>query len=89
MAKAGWIGAMFGVIILGLLFYLSLGLEQYTCEVCMDFRGRQQCRTASGADRETAMRTAQDNACAFVVQSKTEGFLCSQTQPVRMTCQPQ
>jgi hypothetical protein len=55
----------------------------------MDFRGRQQCRTASGADRETAMRTAQDNACAFVVQSKTEGFLCGQTQPVRMTCQPQ
>lgn len=88
MAKAGWIGGMFAVLLIAVIVYLSLQFEQYTCEVCIDFQGRNQCRTASGADRETATRTAQDNACAFLVGSKTEGFLCAQTQPARVVCQP-
>jgi hypothetical protein len=55
--------------------------------VCMDFQGQTQCRTASGANEHTAVQTAKDNACAYLVHSKTEGFLCSQTPPARVTCQ--
>ena len=88
MAKAGWIGGLFAVLLLGVVLYLSLQFDQHTCEVCMDFQGRNQCRTASGADRDTATRTARDNACAFLVHSKTEGFLCAQTPPVKVACQP-
>jgi hypothetical protein len=89
MAKAGWIGGIFGVIIVVVIVYLSLSFEQYTCEVCMDFHGRSQCRKASGADRATAVQAAHDNACAFLVQSKTDGFLCGQAQPTQVACQPQ
>lgn len=87
MSKAGIIGGLFGVVILGAILFLSMGFDQYTCEVCVEFNGRTQCRTASGADQETAMRTARDNACAFLVASKTDGFLCGQTQPERISCQ--
>jgi hypothetical protein len=87
MRKAGVVGGIFGVVLIAAIVYLSLGLEQHTCEVCMDFQGRKQCRTASGADQETAVQTARDNACAFLVHSKTEGFLCGQTPPARVTCQ--
>ena len=87
MPKAAVIGGLFGVAILGAMFYLSMGLAQYTCEVCVDFNGRSQCRSASGADQATARRTAHDNACAFLVASKTDGFLCGQTQPTRVVCQ--
>ncbi|PON16086.1 hypothetical protein C2W62_20390 [Candidatus Entotheonella serta] len=86
MSKAGIIGGMFGVLILGLLFYLSIGFSQQTCEVCIEFKGRTKCRTASGADRETAVNAARDNACAFLIGSKTDAFLCSQTPSAKVSC---
>ena len=87
MSKAGVIGGIFGIIIVGAILFLSMGLSQQTCEVCVEFNGRTQCRTASGADEKTAIITARDNACAFLVMSKTDGFLCGQTQPKKVTCQ--
>ena len=87
MSKAGIIGGLFGAIMLGVILFLSLGFDQYTCEVCIEFNGRNQCRKASGVDKETAMKTAHDNACAYLVASKTDGFLCGQTQPARISCQ--
>ena len=87
MPKAAVIGGLFGVVILGLIVWKSIGLSKYTCEVCIEFKGRMQCRTASGSDKKTAMITARDNACAFLVASKTDGFLCGQIEPKRITCQ--
>jgi hypothetical protein len=88
MSKAAIIGGLFGMAMIGAIAYLSMSLNQYTCEVCVTFNERTQCRTAAGADKQMAMRTAQDNACAFLVASKTDGFLCSQTPPSRVGCQP-
>ncbi len=87
MPKAGVVGGIFGLLLVGAIVYFSLGFNQLTCEVCMDFQGRTQCRSASGANEHTAVQTAKDNACAYLVQSKTEGFLCSQTPPARVACQ--
>jgi hypothetical protein len=87
MPKAGVVGGIFGLLLVGAIVYFSLGFNQQTFEVCMDFQGRTQCRTASGADQRTAVQTAKDNACAYIVHSKTEGFLCNQTPPARVTCQ--
>ena len=87
MPKAGIVGGIFGVALLGAILYFSMGLEQYTCEVCIDFQGRTQCRTASGPAQQNAVQTAQENACSYVVYSKTEGFLCGQLTPTRVTCQ--
>ena len=87
MPKAGVVGGIFGLLLVGTVVYFSLGFKQLTCEVCMNFQGRTQCRSASGADEQTAVQTAKDNACAYIIYSKTEGFLCSQTPPARVTCQ--
>ena len=87
MSKAGVVGGIFGVLLVGAIVYFSLGFDQQRCEVCMVFQGQRQCRTASGATEHTAVQTAKDNACAYLVHSKTEGFLCSQTPPARVTCQ--
>ena len=86
MSKAGIIGGVFGIAILGFVFYLSAGFSQHTCEVCIEFKGQTQCRKAAGADRETAINAARDNACAFLVNSKTDGFLCGQTPSAKVTC---
>ncbi|MCZ6875330.1 MAG: hypothetical protein O7G88_17695 [bacterium] len=86
MSKAAVIGGLFAVVILAVIIFLSMEFDRYTCEVCVAFKGRFQCRTASGADRQTAVLSAHDNACAFLISSKTDGFLCSQTQPTKVVC---
>jgi len=58
MPKAGVVGGIFGMLLVGLVVYLSLGFDQQKCEVCMDFQGQTQCHTASGANEPTAIQTA-------------------------------
>lgn len=89
MPKAGLVGAIFGVAIVGLVLYLSLSFDQVRCDVCVEFKGKTQCRSAEGIDAETASRTARDNACAFLIGSKTDAFLCGQGIPKSVTCQSQ
>ena len=87
MSKAVVMGSLFGIAMLGTIIYLSMGFDTYTCEVCVTLKGRTRCRTASGADEKSAMRATHDNACAFLMASKTDAFLCGQAPMTRMTCQ--
>ena len=89
MPKAGLVGVIFGVAIVGLVLYLSLSFDQVRCEVCIEYKGLTECRTAAGTDNETASRTARDNACAFLISSKTDAFLCGQGTPKSVSCQAQ
>jgi hypothetical protein len=87
ISKVVVIGSLFGIVMLGTIIYLSMGFDTYTCEVCVTFKGRTSCRTASGADEKSAMMAAHDNACAFLIGSKTDAFLCGQAPMMQMTCQ--
>ena len=73
--------------LLALIVYSSLGLRQFTCEVCMEFQGRSNCATASGTSEEEAVRTATDTACATISAGMTESIQCSRTPPVSVTWQ--
>ena len=63
-SRTGWIIAGVAIAVIGLMVYSSLDLAGYRVEVCKEYQGRTACRTASGANREAALRTASDNACA-------------------------
>ncbi|MBI1898338.1 MAG: hypothetical protein HYZ57_01955 [Acidobacteria bacterium] len=64
-----------------LLLYLSLGGTRYRVEVCMEYNGRANCRTASGSTEEQALRTAADNACALLASGMTESMACTSRPP--------
>ena len=85
MKKNVLIVVLFGVVFLGILVYFSMGLSQHRVEVCVEFNGRQSCRTASGPSREDARRKATDNACAFVASGMTDSIACSGKPPVSIT----
>ena len=74
-------------LVVGGLVYLTSGLVQFTCEVCMEFKGRTNCATASGTTQEEAVRTATDTACATISGGMTESIQCSRTPPVSVTWQ--
>ena len=78
----------FAVLVLLMILWASLGLTQYTCEVCMEFNGRSKCRSAAGPTREEAQRTATDNACSFLASGMTESIRCSSTPPASVKCRP-
>jgi hypothetical protein len=66
----------------GFMTYKIMSSENVLCEVCMEFRGRSKCRSASGPTKKECLRTAVDNACAFLASGMTDSIACSQTTPV-------
>ena len=65
----------------GYVVYSSMGLDQFRCEVCMEFRGQTACATAAGTTRQEAQRTASDTACAKISSGVTDSIACSQSSP--------
>jgi hypothetical protein len=76
----GFLGVMIYVVI------SSFGLAQASCEVCMEFKGRESCRTARGVSREEAMQTARDNACARITNGRAESIRCGNSEPKSVRC---
>ena len=77
------------VFVLAAVVYIvtsSMETAKVSCEVCVDFKGRQACRTARGPTRDDAIVTGRDNACAQIVSGRTENILCGGSQPRSVVC---
>ena len=70
----------------GLLILAMLQQTKVSCEVCISFRGRTQCRNALGSTRDEAIRTATDNACAYLASGMADSIECSSTPPLEVVC---
>ena len=75
-----------GAGFLAYLVYSSLGLASVTCEVCIMFNGRVDCRIASGTTADEAADTGRNNACALLANGRDEVISCTQTQPQSTMC---
>jgi hypothetical protein len=72
---------LFAAVFLFFMVRSTFQANRFRCEVCMEFEGRRDCRTASAATKDHALRTAIDNACAQLAAGVTETSRCTQTQP--------
>lgn len=86
MVKISVGAAVLAIATVGLLVYSMLQQASVTCEVCVEFKGNSQCRTALGATREEAQQTATSNACGFVAAGMADSISCGNKPPVRVTC---
>ncbi len=82
MKKPVVAGVVFVVIVLAVLIYTSFGNQRFRCEVCMAYDGKTSCRIASAATKESALRSASDNACAQIASGVTATMVCSGSAPV-------
>jgi len=78
-----WVLAL---LFLAFLLYSTLGTQQVTCEVCMNFGGGSRCATASGPDRAAAQDAAQTTACGPLAQGMDQTIACGRTAPAKVTC---
>jgi hypothetical protein len=81
VSKTVAIGIVFVVVVLGFLVYSSMHIAKYRVEVCVAFRGVNQCRTASADTQDHALRSAQSNACALLVSGVTDTMQCEHENP--------
>lgn len=87
MKKTTWLGIAFAVLVLAYLVISSFRPQGFRCRVCMSFKGRGDCRTASAATEQEALRTAITNACAQLSGGVIESNQCETTTPVSVDWQ--
>jgi hypothetical protein len=86
MRKKANVLALLGFgLLLGYMIYSSM-LTEVSCEVCIEFQGRTECRSAGGTTPEEAQRSATDLACTFLGNGMTESIACSNTPPTKLMC---
>ena len=80
------IGTAALLAVMGFVVYQSFMAGGTTCEVCVEYRGRTQCRTVGGANEEEATTAAMVNACAFISGGVTDSMACQRTMPISRVC---
>jgi hypothetical protein len=74
------------VALVSILIYGSMNSVQAQCELCVEYNGRTECRSGSGADDAEAMRAAQKAACAVMATGMAESVNCQNVQPTNVQC---
>lgn len=82
MKKPVLVGILFVLAVIGLIVYSTMNMARYRVEVCMQFNGRQNCKTTAGQTEEYALRTAKANACADIASGVTDSMACERSEPV-------
>ena len=82
MKKTTLLAIVFAALVLGYLVFSSFRPQGFRCRVCMSFQGRNDCRVASAATEQEALRTAITNACAQLSSGVIESNQCETTPPV-------
>jgi hypothetical protein len=78
-------GIVFVLIVLGVIVYSTLTLAQHRVEVCVQFNGKTNCKTASATTEEFAQQAAITNACGEIAFGVTETVACEHSVPAKVT----
>jgi hypothetical protein len=73
-----------GIVAFILLMMFAMPKAAHRVEVCITFEGQSECKTASGATKESALRTAVENACALISGGPTDTVRCQNTPPTKL-----
>jgi hypothetical protein len=87
VAKVGLVFGFFAVATLALIIFQIVTKQQaVSCEVCITFMGRQDCREAAGPVRGAAVQAATSNACALISSGMADSISCGNTEPDSVRC---
>lgn len=66
--------------------YSTLQLNVVSCYVCVEYRGKIECASASGRTKELAADAAVTVACSGISSGVTESIACTNAPRVREDC---
>jgi hypothetical protein len=73
-------------LLIGYLIWGSTHLVKAECEVCVEFKGQQQCRRGTGTNDAEARQAAQKAACAVMAFGMNDAIACSNARPTVVRC---
>ncbi len=76
------VAVAFGVMLL----YSTLNSQNVECTVTIEYNGRSNTATASGATEGEATQQAQTTACGPIISGMNESIACGRAVPVSKTC---
>lgn len=71
-----WVIALAGIFFVGVLTYSTMQETKQQYEVCVNFKGGSHCASASGANYEQAVRSAQEIDCQLLTNGRDENMVC-------------
>lgn len=86
MKRSTWLTIAAVAAVVAAFFYMTAAKATEECTVCMDFRGRSNCATASAPTREQAREGAQTTACGPITSGMDETIACDNTPPKTVQC---
>ncbi|HQR16830.1 MAG TPA: hypothetical protein PK948_00585 [Gemmatimonadales bacterium] len=76
------VAVAFGVMLL----YSTLTSQNVECTVTVEYNGRSNSATASGASESEALQQAQTTACGPIISGMNESIACGKVVPVAKSC---
>lgn len=76
------VAAAFGAMLL----YSTLTSQNVECTVTVEYNGRSNSATASGASESEALTQAQTTACGPIISGMNESIACGRVVPVAKSC---
>ena len=86
MKRTSWIVIGVLIALIGVVIYSSLQIGGVRCEVCIQFRGREECRAVDGTTEIEALMAATTNVCALLASGVTNTLACTRTPPTLSEC---
>jgi hypothetical protein len=80
------VGIVIVLAFFGYLLWSTLASQRSACRVCVAYKGRQNCATASAASMAEAKRNAQSTACGILVAGMNDAIACGNASPVAAQC---
>lgn len=78
---------LFGIaLFVGVLWWGARAQTRVECRLCIEFKGRTECRAGQGEDEQAAVMSASTNACAFLANGVTESFQCGAMPAASKVC---
>lgn len=71
-----------------MLLYSTLNSQNVECTVTIEYNGRRNTATASGAAESDALQQAQTTACGPIIAGMNESIACGKAIPVAQSCRP-
>ncbi len=88
MRRTSWLIAGLLTALITVVVYSSFQIGGVRCEVCIQFQGREVCRSVDGTTEAEALNAATTNACALLTSGVTNILACERTPPRLAECHP-
>ncbi len=86
MNKGALITIGFLLLVSGLSFSLIWGGSKYECEICMEYKGLEECQMVKGMSKEDTVMTGMSTACGGLANGMTETIECQANPPTKKVC---